>query len=141
MFQVLINNVYVSARAAEVNHLRPVTAQQDAILPHQQKTFLSGRNCSVRVDPLHQSRQRHPGGRLLCARRQYYASRCIPPSDLRFFSLCRSPILNKDSVVVASCDHMSEWVDWIHACIEIAMQLVTQRISLLTFLLHYTREA
>ena len=48
---------------------------------HQQKTFPSGRNGSVRVDALRQSRQRHPGGRLLRARRQYDASRCISPPD------------------------------------------------------------
>jgi len=35
---------------------------------HQQKTFPFGRNGSVRVDALRQSRQRHPGGRLLRAR-------------------------------------------------------------------------
>jgi len=34
-----------------------------------------------------------------------------------FFSLCRSPILNKHSGVVANCDHTSEWVHWVHACI------------------------
>jgi len=37
---------------------------------HQQKTFRSGRNGCVRVDALRQSRQRHPGGVLLRARRQ-----------------------------------------------------------------------
>jgi hypothetical protein len=36
----------------------------------------------------------------------------------RFFSFCRSPI---HSGVVASCDHTSEWVHWVHACIGIAM--------------------
>jgi len=39
----------------------------------------------------------------------------------RFFLLCRSPILNKHSGVVANCDHTSEWVHCIHACIRIAM--------------------
>ena len=39
----------------------------------------------------------------------------------RFFSLCRSAILNKHSGVVANCDHTSEWVHWVHACIGIAM--------------------
>jgi len=39
----------------------------------------------------------------------------------RFLSLCRSPILNKHSGVVANCDHMSEWVHWVHVCIGIAM--------------------
>jgi len=53
-----------------------------------------------------------------------------------FFSLCRSPILNKHSGVVANCDHTSEWVHWVHACIGIAMQWVTLRQSLLSFLLH-----
>jgi len=54
----------------------------------------------------------------------------------RFFLLCWSPILNKHSGVVANCDHTSEWVHWVHACIGIAMQWVTLRQSLLTFLLH-----
>jgi len=39
----------------------------------------------------------------------------------RFFSLCRSPILNKHSGVVANCDHTSEWVHWVHVSIGIAM--------------------
>jgi hypothetical protein len=39
----------------------------------------------------------------------------------RFFSLCRSPVLDKHSGIVAKCDHMSEWVHWVHACIRIAM--------------------
>jgi hypothetical protein len=51
---------------------------------HQQKIFPSGRNGSVRVDALRQSRQRHPGGGLLRARPQYHASRCISPSDRCF---------------------------------------------------------
>jgi len=38
-----------------------------------------------------------------------------------FFSLCRSPILNTHSGVVANCEHTSEWVDWVHVCIGIAM--------------------
>jgi len=33
----------------------------------------------------------------------------------RFFSLCRSPILNKHSGVVANCNQTSEWVHWVHA--------------------------
>ena len=53
-------------------------------IQHQLKTFPSGRNGSVRVDALRQSRQRHPGGRLLRARRQYDALRCISPSDRGF---------------------------------------------------------
>ena len=57
---------------------------------HQQKTFPSGRNGSVRVDALRQSRQRHPGGGLLRARHQCNASRCISPSDRRFAVSSRS---------------------------------------------------
>jgi len=59
-------------------------------LQHQQKTFPSGRNGSVRVDAHCQSRQRHPGGGLLCARRQYHASHCISPSDRCFAISSRS---------------------------------------------------
>jgi len=54
------------------------------VISHQQKTFPSGRNGSVRVDALRQSRQRHPGGGLLRARRQYHVSRCTSPSDRSF---------------------------------------------------------
>jgi hypothetical protein len=54
---------------------------------HQQKTFPSGRNCSVRVDTL---RQRHPGGGLFHARRQCDVSRCILPSDRCFAVSSRS---------------------------------------------------
>ena len=54
----------------------------------------------------------------------------------RFFSLCRSRILNKHSGVVANCDHTSEWVHWVHAWIGIAMQRVTLRKSVLAFLLY-----
>jgi hypothetical protein len=39
----------------------------------------------------------------------------------RCFSFCQSPILNKHSGVVANCDHTSEWVHCVHACIGIAM--------------------
>jgi len=53
-------------------------------IAHQQKTFPSGRNGSVRVDALRQSHQRHPSGWLLRARRQYHASRCTSPSDRSF---------------------------------------------------------
>jgi len=53
----------------------------------------------------------------------------------RFFLLCRSPILNECSGVVANCDHTSEWDHWVRACIGIAMRWVTLRKSLLAFLL------
>ena len=34
-----------------------------------------------------------------------------------FFSLCRSRFWNTHSGVVANCDHTSEWVHWVCACI------------------------
>jgi len=52
-----------------------------------------------------------------------------------FFSFGRSPILNDHSGVVANCDHTSEWVDWVSACIGIARRWVTLRKSLLAFFL------
>jgi len=52
-----------------------------------------------------------------------------------FFSLCRSPISNEHSGLVANCNHRSELVHWVRACIGIAMQWVTLRKSLLAFLL------
>ena len=60
------------------------------VYTHQQKTFPSGRNGSVRVDALRHSRQRHHGGGLLHARGQYHASHCISPSDGRFAVSSRS---------------------------------------------------
>jgi len=51
------------------------------------------------------------------------------------FWLWRSPILNKDSCVEANCDHTSEWIQWVRACIGIAMRWVMLRKSLLTFVL------
>jgi len=39
-----------------------------------------------------------------------------------FFPLSRSPISKEHSGVVANCDHTSEWVHWVHACIGIAIQ-------------------
>jgi len=56
----------------------------EMIIEHQQKIFPSGRTGSVRVEALRQSRQRHPGGGLLRARRQFNASRSISPSDRCF---------------------------------------------------------
>ena len=43
----------------------------------------------------------------------------------RVFLLCRSSILNERSVVVANCDHTSERVHWVRACIGMAMRWVT----------------
>jgi hypothetical protein len=39
----------------------------------------------------------------------------------RFFSLCWPPTLNKHPGVLANCDHTSDWVHCVHACIGIAM--------------------
>jgi len=57
---------------------------------HQQNTFSSRRNGTVRVDALRESRQRHPGGGLLRAWRQCHVSLCISPSDRRFAGCSRS---------------------------------------------------
>jgi hypothetical protein len=61
-----------------------------AEVKHQQKTFPSGRTGCVMVDALRQSRQRHPGGGLLRAWRQYHVSSCISPSDRCFAISSRS---------------------------------------------------
>jgi hypothetical protein len=60
------------------------------LVHHQQRIFPSGWNGSVRVDALHLSRQRHPGGGVLSARRQFNASRSISPSDRCFTVSSRS---------------------------------------------------
>ena len=52
-----------------------------------------------------------------------------------FVSFCQAPILNNLSCIVANCDYTSEWVHWVGVCIGIAMWWVTQRKSLLAFLL------
>jgi len=57
---------------------------------HQQRTFPSGRNGSVRVDTLRQSHLTHHGGRLLCTRHHYHVLGCILPSDRRFAVSSRS---------------------------------------------------
>jgi len=46
VFQVFIKNVYVSATRGGVKNLRPVTAQQDAILP---PSFCKGAYASFRL--------------------------------------------------------------------------------------------
>ena len=110
----------------------------DLMRLHQQKNISFGWNSSVRVDVLRHSSQRHPGGGLLHARRQYNVSRCISPSDRYFTVLLRSvgyPVLYDHSGVLANCDSTSEFVHWVHHCIRIAMRWVTLRISLHVFLL------
>jgi len=51
---------------------------------HQQKTFLSRRNGSIRVVAVRQSGQRHPPGGVLHAWLWYNALRCISPSHRSF---------------------------------------------------------
>ena len=96
------------------------------VLPHQ----TSAKNISVCTDWLPQSGcalsepSETPQGRI------HPPLLSIPRVELHialrsrfrhFFSLCRSPAFNKHSGVVANCDHPSEWVHCVHACIEIAM--------------------
>ena len=50
-----------------------------------------------------------------------------------FFWLCPSPILNEHSGIVAKCDHMAEWVHWVHACFGIATWWVMLRKPLTPF--------
>jgi hypothetical protein len=101
---------------------------------HQPKTFPSGRNGCVRVDALRQSRQRHPGGGLLRARRQYHASRCIYPSDRRFAVSSRSVGLLFTLALWPSMTIRRN--GFIGYTLASALQWVTLRKSLLTFLLH-----
>ena len=63
---------------------------QSAVAHTSAKTFPSGRNGSVRVDALRESRQRHPGGGLLRARRQDHASRHLSACDRHFVVSSRS---------------------------------------------------
>jgi len=105
----------------------------------------SAKNISVRAEWLRQSGRapsepsETPRWRFTPypASRPRVASHIALRSPFRhFFSLCRSPILNKHSGVVANCDHTSEWVHWVHTCNRIAMQWVTLWKSLLAFVLH-----
>ena len=68
----------------------PRRVAKSGLRPPSAKKIPFGRNGSVRVDALRQSRQRHPGGGLLRARRQYNASRCISPFDRCFTVSSRS---------------------------------------------------
>jgi len=60
----------------------------------------------------------------------------LPLPFRSFFSLCRSPILNKHSGIVANCDHTSEWVHLVHACIGIAMQTTAQKDIIALYKIH-----
>jgi len=72
------------------NDVEDTSGYEKSGVRHLQKTFPSGRNDSVKVDALCQSRQRHPGGGLLHARRECHASRCILPSERCFTVSSRS---------------------------------------------------
>jgi len=50
-----------------------------------------------------------------------------------FFLLCQSCILNEYYGTMANCDHMSEWVHWVHAGIRNSMWWVMLWKSLLVF--------
>jgi len=84
----VLSESHCGCLAHTIEYGSPIVQQLQATVPdheaHQQKTFPSGRNGSVRVDALRQSHQRHPGGGLLRTRRQYHASRCTSPSDRSF---------------------------------------------------------
>jgi hypothetical protein len=73
----------------------------------QKNTFFEG-NGTVGVDALRQSRQRHPGGELLCVRRQCNVSHFTLRSDLYFTITLRCVglrILNSHPGVVANCEY------------------------------------
>jgi len=79
----------------------------------------------VRDDTLRQSRQGHPGGGILCARRHYHSSRSMSASHRSFTVSSRCVgllFLTNTQGLKANCDHPSECVHWPHACIRIAMQ-------------------
>jgi hypothetical protein len=86
---------------SEVNILTSSMVYETPLaIPHQQKTFLSGWNGCVRVDPLHPSRQRHPRGGLLRAQRQYNTSYCKSSSDHPFaVSSCSVGLLFQTNIL------------------------------------------
>jgi len=59
----------------------------------------------------------------------------LPSQCHHLFSLYWSPISNEHCVIVANCDHTSERVHWVRACIGISMQWVTLQKPLLALLL------
>jgi len=110
----------------------------------QTKRNTSAKNISVRAEWLRQSRRAPSEPSETPRWRITPRPASKPPVALhialrslfhRSFLLCRSPILNERSGIVANCDHTSEWVHWVRACIGIAMRWVTLWKSLLAFLL------
>jgi len=111
---------------AELITLTP--GRQNEFIDSQKAT--SAKNISVQVEWLRQS-GRGPSGPSETSRWQL-TPRPVPIRRVvlhialslwfhRLFSFCQPPILNKHSGVVANCDHTSEWVYWVRACIGIAM--------------------
>jgi hypothetical protein len=89
----------------------------------------AAKNMSVRAEWLHQSGRapsepsETPQGRI--TPRQASIARVALHIALRtmfrhFFSLCRSPNLNKHSGVVANCDHTGECIHWVHGGIRMS---------------------
>jgi hypothetical protein len=104
----------------------------------------SAKNISVRVEWLRQS-SRAPSQPSETPRWRITAHLVsIPGATLhialqslfhRFFSLWQSPVSNDHCGLQANCDHMSEWIHWVHTGVWIAMQWVTWGKYLLVFLL------
>jgi len=104
------------------------------LMLHQQKTFPSGRNGSVRVDALRQSRQRHPSGGLLRAWRQYPASRCISPSNRRFaVSSCSVGLYEMHTLSFPSFDLTHAFNDFmdLRNCVDPCGQVVSDLLTLI----------
>jgi len=59
--------------------------------PHEQRILLSERNGLVGVDALCQSRERHPGGGILCPGSQSNASHSTLPCD-RWFNISSASV-------------------------------------------------
>jgi len=109
---------------------------------HQQKTFPSGLNCSIGVDALHQSRQRHPGGGLLRTRHQYHMSHCISPSDRLYAVSSRSVGLLFWTNTLALWPTVTICQNGLIGYTFVSgLRWVTLRKSLLAFLLHWARGA
>jgi len=80
----------------------PIISLMLNAVPASAKKFRSRRDGSVREVVVHQSHQRHRSGGLLCARRKFYASRCILPSHCGFTppSRCVSLSFQMNTVVL-----------------------------------------
>jgi hypothetical protein len=107
-------------------------------LMHEQKTFQSGQNGCVRVDALHLSHSRHPGGEWLCAHHQDHTLCCIVPSDCWFTIHSCSVSLLFETItleVAPSVTTPRDGSNWVGARIRVGMWWVTLQKSLIAFLL------